>query len=1161
MLAAYEEPDDLLSDSDKAGPAAASEVSNTTILGTVTEQTGDRIGPYKLREKIGEGGCGVVYVAEQEKPVRRRVALKVIKLGMDTRSVIARFEAERQALAMMDHPNIAKVLDAGATEAGRPYFVMELVRGIRLTDYCDQHNLSTKDRLDLFMKVCHAIQHAHQKGIIHRDIKPSNILVTLHDGVPVPKVIDFGIAKATEGRLSDLTVYTEMHQFLGTPAYMSPEQAEMSGLDIDTRSDIYALGVLPYELLTGHTPFDAKELLQSGLDEIRRTIRDVEPPRPSTRLSTMVNSDLTLVARRHGAEPSKFSRLVRGDLDWIVMKCLEKDRTRRYDTANGLAADLKRHLNNETIVARPPSAAYRFQKMVRRNKFAFAAAAAVLVALLLGLLASTWQAVRATHAEKKIADTLKQVSAERDAKELARQEAEAISRFLTEVFESPDPTRNGRIITVAEMLDKAAKKLETDPAIQPERRAKLQATLGGTYFALGLYREAFQLQEKVRDYNVVTFGQEQPATLLAIRNLAQSYLFVGRWGDAIKLSEEVFPRFRKVFGPEHEETLVAMGILLRCYNDYRNPRRLEQAPRLQEELLPLYRKVLGPEHPRTLNAMENLALSAVRSGRSDEAVKILEQVQAIRRKVLGPEHPDTLSGMNSLAIYYGSANRRDEALKLREEALALSRKVLGPEHPTTLNAMCILSGSYLSAGRSDDALKLSEEALTLSRKALPEHPLTISALNNLSAVYAGADRSDEALKLSEEALQLSRKVYGPEHPGTLNAMANLAGSYFDANRRAEALKLREEALPLFRKVLGPEHRDTVDAMLSLSVSYHYLNRPDEALKLREEGLLLAREVLRPDDPVTIDAREQLAESYSDANRSEEALTLREEGLPLSRKVHGPEHPDTLNAALNLSGSYFDVGRKDETLKLCEEVLPLYRKVLGSEHPTTLVAIGNLAECYADAGRGDEALRLHEELASRKPDDTAVMMRLAAYQLWFGRSADHANTVRRIIAWAKNATKPDDLERVAKIVCLCNTNDTPTREAALVLAHKALDLGRENRAAVPWYQMTLGMAEYRNGYFAEATKALTAAEAAAADLDNKQQRAQIRGTAGFYRAMSLFRQGLAAEARTIFNATEERYSAEKTKAGANQDDFILWLARKEARTLLQLPGAATTQPSP
>jgi serine/threonine protein kinase/WD40 repeat protein len=357
----------------------------------VAEKAGDWIGPYKLREKVGEGGCGVVYVAEQEKPVRRRVALKVIKLGMDTKSVIARFEAERQALAIMDHPNIAKVLDAAATATGRPYFVMELVRGIKITNYCDENRLSIRARLDLFIKVCQAIQHAHQKGIIHRDIKPSNILVTLHDGVPVPKIIDFGIAKAIEGKLTDLTVYTDLHQFIGTPAYMSPEQAEISGLDIDTRADIYSLGVLLYELLTGRTPFDTRTLLQSGLEGMRKTIRETEPPPPSTRLSTLLNAELTAVAQSHDAEPPRLIHLVRGDLDWIVMKALEKDRKRRYETANGLAMDIQRHLSNEPIVARAQSFAYRFQKLVRRNKLAVAAVSSVSAALVFGLAGILWQ--------------------------------------------------------------------------------------------------------------------------------------------------------------------------------------------------------------------------------------------------------------------------------------------------------------------------------------------------------------------------------------------------------------------------------------------------------------------------------------------------------------------------------------------------------------------------------------------------------------------------------------------------------------------------------------------------------------------------------------------------------------------------------------------------
>lgn len=411
--AAFVAPEPLPTDSEDSAEFSADEPSGT------------RIGRYKLLQKIGEGGGGIVYMAEQEIPVRRRVALKIIKLGMDTKSVIARFEAERQALAMMDHPNIARVLDAGATKTGRPYFVMELVRGVKITDYADEYQLNTRERLDLFTQICRAIQHAHQKGIIHRDIKPSNILVTLHDGVPVPKVIDFGIAKATETSLTDKTLFTAFGQFIGTPAYMSPEQAEMSGLDVDTRSDIYSLGVLLYELLTSKTPFDAKKLMQSGLDEMRRTLRECEPQRPSTMLTTLQGAELTATATRRHSEPPKLISLVRGDLDWIVLKALEKDRVRRYETANGLAMDVERYLQNEPVIARPPSRVYRFQKLFRRNRVVFISGITVGVALIMGSGISTWSFLKERQAlQRAVAAEQEQIQLRQEAERARANESE-----------------------------------------------------------------------------------------------------------------------------------------------------------------------------------------------------------------------------------------------------------------------------------------------------------------------------------------------------------------------------------------------------------------------------------------------------------------------------------------------------------------------------------------------------------------------------------------------------------------------------------------------------------------------------------------------------------------------------------------------------------------
>jgi serine/threonine protein kinase/tetratricopeptide (TPR) repeat protein len=676
----------------------------------IRERPGTLIGPYKLMEQIGEGGMGLVFVAEQQQPVRRKVALKVIKPGMDTRAVVARFEAERQALALMDHPNIAKVLDAGTTETGRPFFVMDLVKGLPITEYCDQARLTPRERLGLFIAVCHAVQHAHQKGIIHRDLKPTNVLVTVQDGEPLVKVIDFGIAKALGQQLTDKTLYTGFAQIVGTPLYMSPEQAALSNVDVDTRSDIYSLGVMLYELLTGTTPFDGERLRTLGYDEIRRIIREEEPPKPSTRVSTLGQAATTASTNRR-TDPKELSRLMRGELDWIVMKCLEKDRNRRYETPNGLAMDVQRYLADEPVVACPPSAAYRLRKLLRRNKGKVAAGGAMLALLLGGTVVSTWEAVRATHAERLTGDALAQVTAEQaktqEALEAAHETLDTLTDDVVQTMFARQPELGE---TEKAFLQKVLKHHEA-VARQEAGTAKAQFLR-----AKGLYMEAY-LREKLGEQREALSGYQQAAALL--QQLADQFpneavyrhkvaraqgnlgILLARLGKqteaATALRRGIELRTKLV--EDSPDDLDYLGELAVSYNDLGALRELQHNYAEAEEnyrlCLGLMEKLVSQsgEQPRYLLQLaqlrSNLGQLLRKQGKNAESEKIYRQAVEVHEKQMGkgPSKPKDrqwlANSYTGLALALAALKRMPETETAFHQALEARRK-LADDYPGAL---------------------------------------------------------------------------------------------------------------------------------------------------------------------------------------------------------------------------------------------------------------------------------------------------------------------------------------------------------------------------------------------------------------------------------------------------------------------------------------------
>jgi eukaryotic-like serine/threonine-protein kinase len=735
------------------GGLASGGVPASECVGTVIA------GRYRLLEEIGAGGMGTVWKAEQTQPVRRIVALKLIKPGMDSRTVLLRFEAERQALALMDHPNIARVLDGGTTDTGRPFFVMEYVKGVPLTRYCDDTRLTIAGRLALFVPVCQAVQHAHSKGVIHRDLKPSNILVCLYDGHPVPKVIDFGLAKAIQEQLTERTLNTALGVLLGTPLYMSPEQAELNNLDVDARSDIYALGVILYELLTGTTPLERQRFQEAAAHELFRLIKEEEPPRPSARLSG--SDSLPSLAAQRQMEPVRLTRLVRGELDWIVMKCLEKDRARRYETANGLARDVERYLADESVEACPPSAGYRLRKFVRRYRRPVLVASIISLLLVGGIAGTTWGLIRANRA--RIAEAERAVG-ERKANEKAQkrlQQIESGSEILASVFGDLDPRaeeKEGRPLRaiLGDKLDRAAADLDEDTVGDALVVANLQDRLGRTYRALGHATKAKALFTKALATRRAQLGADHADTLATMSQQALAHKDAGELPESIALFEQVRDAQARSAQADWRETLANRHNLAMAY--WKAGRWTEACTLLEQVRDDLLKKD-GPEDAQTIDVLDDLSAVYATVGKGTQAVALAQLVRDARVKRYGVDHYLAILSLNNLASRYQAVGKMRQALALFEEARDGVLPRLGAEHPSSLNILDNLARMYRAFGRGEEAVSLAEQVRnTRLLKLGPFHPDTIYTIDNLGSSYQTAGEPEKALNMFQAAAEGLEKL-------------------------------------------------------------------------------------------------------------------------------------------------------------------------------------------------------------------------------------------------------------------------------------------------------------------------------------------------------------------------------------------------------------------
>ena len=923
-------------------PQATFTMGEVSALEAAGRQLPASIGRYRIIRLLGEGGMGAVYEAEQDQP-RRRVALKVIKTAWASPEILRRFELESQTLGRLHHPGIAQIYEAGTADTGfgfQPFFAMELIHGKPLGEYADAQHLNTRQRLVLMIQVCEAVEHAHQRGIIHRDLKPGNILV---DENGQPKILDFGLARVTDSD-AQATRQTDMGQLLGTLAYMSPEQVLADPLALDTRSDVYALGVILYELLAGKMPYP----LTRHLHEVVRTIQQTDP----VPLSTV-------------------SRLYRGDIETIVARALEKDKTRRYASAAELAADIRRHLEDEPIAAKPPSTTYQLQKFARRHRALVAGTAAVFLVLVAGVIVSTWEAARAQR-ERNVA-----LSEKRRADAEAAS-AKAVSDFLQNDLlaqasaanqsgpgNQPDPD-----LKVRTALDRAAARITGKFDKQPEVEAAIQDTIGQAYYDLGLYPEAKSHLERGLDLHRHVQGAENPKTLNTMSALGRIADAQGKYDEAEALLHQTLKTMRRVLGPEDPGTLRAMKNLAWTYGQNG---KYQQAEALNSQALEIQRRVLGPENLDTLASMNNLANNYQSQGKYPQAEVLFSQTLEIKRRVLGPEHPNTLSSMMNLAIVYNGQGKYAQAEKLLIQTLGIQRRVLGPEHPSTQKCMINLAYNYYSQGKYAQAEALYSETAEIERRVLgPEHPDRLGTLANLAQAYESQGKYAQAEKLDRQILEIQRRVLGPEHPSTLSSMGSLAVLYGDQHKYAQAETLDSQILETRRRVLGLEHPDTLSTMNNLAEVYESEGKYAQAEPLYRQALEVGRRKLGADHPNTPIFMNNLAYIYVLEGRFLQAEPLLRQALEAERRMLGLQHPITLAILSSVVALYQRQGKFDLAETYAAQALAGRRHTSGTEDRDTMMAAADLALAYQSQGKFAKSEALAREIVDvdrkKRPDD-------------------------------------------------------------------------------------------------------------------------------------------------------------------------------------------------